>query len=326
MSMISSPQETLLLTIGAGSLSDIAKNVKFGLSQPITPEEFPTLAAKIDFSTGNFVPPAGTRPLDLKLVCVPTSLSAGEYNPASGCLDRSTGKKSPYYHPDSMPDIIICDPFLGRKTPEWVWMSTGVRSIDHAVETLCNATIDLTNASLVEARQAAKEGLSLLLRGLIAVKEDAGSVNAREMCQRGAWKASLAIVRGVSMGGSHAIGHVLGPLGGVAHGHTSCVCLPAVLRYNYKVNAEQQEEVRQLLYSEGIVEKLGLSERKVECWEIIRSFIRYIGMPGTLSEVGIQKDQFEDIAKGTMTDFWARTNPIPLTSPEQVMEILEMAA
>jgi len=315
-----------VITMGAGSISDACKNVKLGLSQNVkTKEDFLKLRAKIVFETGSLeLPDIPWNPLTLKLICIPTSLSAGEYNPASGALDRATGKKVPYYHTDSMPDVIICDPFLATKTPEWVWMSTGVRSIDHAVETLTNIDVDLKDPYYSEAYDAAKEALLLLMEGLILSKEDPHNVGARELCQRGGWKASLAIVRKVPMGASHAIGHILGYVGGVAHGHTSCVCMPAVQRYNYKVTSKQQDEIRDLLVSKGIVRRLGLEDEKdLQCWKILLAFIKFIGMPSTLTEVGVKREQYQKIAEMTLTDFWSRTNAIPLTTEEQVMEILE---
>jgi len=45
-------------------------------------------------------------------------------------------------------------------------------------------------------------------------------------------QAVQACQSGPQMGASHAIGHILGPAFDVPHGYTSCVALPAVLRWN----------------------------------------------------------------------------------------------
>jgi alcohol dehydrogenase class IV len=232
----------------------------------------------------------------------------------------------PFYQGDCMPDVIICDPFLAKKTPEWVWLSTGVRSVDHAVETLCNPNINLEDPSMANAYKSAEDALALLLPGLMRSQKDGSDVAARDMCQRGAWKASQAIVLGIPMGGSHAIGHILGSVGGVAHGHTSCVMLPSVMQFNYKVNSKQQDKIKQLFINKGVVKDLGLENKPdLQSWDIVRAFIKSIGMPTTLTEVGIKDDQLDKIAKETLTDFWSRTNPIPLETEEQVMEILQLA-
>jgi maleylacetate reductase len=317
-----------VVTLGAGSISDASKNIKLGHSNNVkTRDDLLKIKGKVNFAQGSIeVPDTPLNPPTLKLICIPTSLSAGEYNPKSGSLDRQSGKKYPFYQPDCMPDVIICDPYLAKLTPEWVWLSTGVRSVDHAVETICNPKIDLTDSSLAEAYSAAEEALVLLIEGLALSKDDPDNVEARDLCQRGAWKASLAIVRGIPMGGSHAIGHILGAVAGVAHGHTSCVCMPAVNRFNYKVNSKQQDHIKQILVERGIVEKLGLQDSPdLQPWEILLAFIKFIGMPHSLTEVGVKEQDFGRIAKETLTDFWSRMNPIPLDSEDQVMRILEFA-
>jgi maleylacetate reductase len=317
-----------IVTLGAGSISDACKTVKLGHSNNVkTRDDLLKLKGKVNFKSGSIeLPDIPLNPPTLKLICIPTSLSAGEYNPKSGSLDRQTGKKFPYFQGDCMPDIIICDPFLALKTPEWVWLSTGVRSIDHAVETLCNPNVDLEDPAVTNACKSAEEALTLLVPGLMRSKKDGEDVEAREMCQKGAWKASAPIVLGIPMGGSHAIGHILGSVSGVAHGHTSCVLLPAVMEFNYPVNSKQQDNIKRLLVNNGTVKDLELEgENDLMPWQIVASFIRSIGMPQSLTEVGIKNDQLPKIAKETLTDFWSRTNPIPIDTEEQAMEILQLA-
>jgi maleylacetate reductase len=317
-----------LVTIGAGSISDACKNVKLGSSNNVkTRDDMLKLRAIIDFDSGIIGPPdVPLNPPTLKLICIPTSLSAGEYNCKSGSLDRKSGKKSPYGQPDCMPDVIICDPYLARQTPEWVWMSTGVRALDHAVETLANPKMNVSDPLIAAAFKASEEAIGLIMNGLYTSKLDGSSVEARDMCQRGAWKASLAVVRECPMGGSHAIGHILGPVGGVGHGHTSCVMCAAVNRWNYRANAKQQDHIKEVIVASGVLDKMGVKNTPdLQLWQILAKFIRAIGMPQSLGEVGIGPDKFELIAKETLEDFWSRMNPIPLDTTDKVMEILELA-
>jgi len=44
---------------------------------------------------------------------------------------------------------------------------------------------------------------------------------------------------GIPMGISHAIGHVIGSVFDIPHGITSCIALPAVMRFNYKTVPER---------------------------------------------------------------------------------------
>jgi len=101
----------------------------------------------------------------------------------------------------------------------------------------------------------------------------------------------------------------------VPHGYTSCVMLPPVLRYNRSVNAERQKLVAEAMGHAG-----------EDAAEVIAAFIKGLGLPERLSEVGVTRDQFAMIADHAMHDSWLHTNPRKITSVEQVYEILEMAA
>lgn len=100
--------------------------------------------------------------------------------------------------------LIILDPELCLTTPEYHWLSTGIRSIDHCVEALCCLTA--TPAS----DERAENGLRLLAPSLLQCKADPSDVFARHKCQMGVNYAMYNVRAGVPMGGSHAIGHQLG--------------------------------------------------------------------------------------------------------------------
>lgn len=313
-----------IVTLGGGSISDVSKSVKIATANDgFTRETILPLHAKIDLETGAVgLPDKALHAPTLKLICMPTSLSGGEYNPNSGCLDQETGQKVRLYHPYAAPEVIICDPFITAKTPQWVWLSTGIRSLDHAIETLASLDVERTAA----IQDSAERALGLLIPGLLKSKEE-DSPEARDMCQRGAWEATQAITHGVALGGSHAIGHLLGTVGGVAHGYTSCVCLPAVMKYNFKVNNERQMRIMKVFRSQGVLETLGITDSsELHTWDVLTRLLERLEMPRTLSDVGLPRDKWDKVAAGTLNDFWARTNPIPLCTKEQVMDILELAA
>lgn len=100
--------------------------------------------------------------------------------------------------------LIILDPELCLTTPEYHWLSTGIRSLDHCVEALC--CLDATQTS----DEKAEKGLRLLAPGLLKCKEDPKDVEARQKCQLAVGFAMDNIRAGIPMGGSHAIGHQLG--------------------------------------------------------------------------------------------------------------------
>ena len=111
-----------------------------------------------------------------------------------------------------MPRTVILDPEASVHTPEWLFLSTGIRAVDHAVEDICSV-----NGQPI-SEGAAYHALRLLGKGLPAVKADPGDREARLDCQIGAWMSMVGSQTGVSKGASHGIGHVLGGTAGVPHG------------------------------------------------------------------------------------------------------------
>jgi alcohol dehydrogenase class IV len=59
---------------------------------------------------------------------------------------------------------------------------------------------------------------------------------------------------------------------------------------------------------------------------VLENFIRELGLPVRLSDVGIVPEQFSSIANTAMHDRALHANPVRITSPEQVLKILEAAA
>lgn len=80
----------------------------------------------------------------------------------------------------------------------------------------------------------------------------------------------------------------------------------------------QSQEVR------GLIEKSGKSVDDTDLGDILDLVIRALGMPRTLNEVGVGREKLDSLAQNTLTDPWSPTNPEPITTKEQVLEILEM--
>ncbi|EEB86737.1 hypothetical protein MPER_16198, partial [Moniliophthora perniciosa FA553] len=65
-------------------------------------------------------------------IAIPTTLSAAEYTIGSGYTNEE-GKKVAVSNPKLAPSGIILDAELTLATPERLWLSTGIRALDHAV-------------------------------------------------------------------------------------------------------------------------------------------------------------------------------------------------
>src|SRR5918998_452626 len=67
-------------------------------------------------------------------VAVPTTLSGAEWAHRVGVTDEAAGKKAGFADPGAVPPVVILDPDATIFTPERLWLSTGIRALDHAVE------------------------------------------------------------------------------------------------------------------------------------------------------------------------------------------------
>jgi len=298
----------LIATVGGGSVTDGAKAIQLCLANDIrTPEALDDYRPVKGPDDALGPPPC--KPPTVRQITVPTTLSAGEFSAIAGVTDERRRVKELFRHPQIIPRTVMLDPAITAHTPQWLWLSTGIRAVDHCVEGICSAEAN----PFADAQ--ALHGLALLTRGLPRVKADPADLDARLDCQIGAWLSMGAIASGVPMGASHGIGYVLGAAFDIPHGHTSCIMLPAVTRWNKPVNAERQVLVAAAMGHPG-----------EDAGEVLDAFIAGLGMPRSLGAVQIGAESFARIAEDAMATPWVPRNPRPIAGAAQVREILELAA
>jgi len=297
----------LLVTVGGGSVTDAAKMVGLCLGNGVTePEQLDDHRARTAADGTTQRPPVESP--SVRMIAIPTTLSAGEFSAGAGCTDTVRHVKESYSHPMMMPRTVILDPDAAVHTPEWLFLSTGIRAVDHSVEDICA----INGQPISEG--AAYHALRLLGKGLSAVKADPADLEARLDCQIGAWMSMVGSQSGVSKGASHGIGHVLGGTAGVPHGYTSCVMLPHVLRFNHSINGEKQARVS---------EALGRPE--IPAAEVVAELISALGLPTRLRDVGVEPGQLDLIAENSMHDRWIHTNPRKIDGPAVIRTLLDAA-
>ena len=297
----------LIVTLGGGSVTDAAKIVALCLANDVTdPQQLDNFRARID-ADGKITRPQFAAP-KVRTITIPTTLSAGEYTASAGCTDTARNVKESFGHPMMMAKSVLLDPTATVHTPEWLFLSTGIRAVDHAVEDICSPLCQPLSEG------ASAQALKLLSHGLRGVKADPKDLDARLECQLGAWMSMIGSQTGVPKGASHGIGHVLGGTAHVPHGYTSCVMLPHVLRFNHAVNAD-----RQALVSDA------LGDRDAPAADLVAGLIADLGLPSRLRDVGVKQDQLDRIAELSMHDRWIHTNPRKIDGPPVVREILDAA-
>jgi len=301
--MARSANADLIVTVGGGSITDGAKAVQLCLANNVrTAEGIDAIRAV------KGAPPPMMAPT-VRQLSVPTTIAGGEFSANAGVTNMATKVKESVRHPHVIPSAVILDPAITLHTPEWLFLSTGIRAVDHCVEGIC------AREAHPYADAQALKGLAMLASGLPRVKADPRDLDARMDCQIGTWLSMGALTSGVPMGASHGIGYVLGAAHGVPHGYTSCVMLPFVMRWNKPANAERQAVVAEAMGQKG-----------KDAGDVLDDFIRNLGMPRSLHDVKVAPESFDAIARAAMHTPWVPRNPRRIDGPAQVREILELAA
>lgn len=296
----------LIVSIGGGTVIDTVKIALVCLAENVSRIEDLDhwhMAVRADGTV--HVPQVGMPPC--RQIAVPTTLSGAEFSDLGGGTDTRNGVKHGFTGRYIGPVAVILDPAITLPTPERLWLSTGIRAVDHAVEALCSINAQpLVDATSVKA-------LSLLQRSLVRFREAPEDLDARLDGQMGAWLASTSIRR-AEYGASHGLGHALGADSGVPHGITSCVLLPTVMRYNQQHCPGPLQEVARAL---------GDASRPAA--DQVEGLIAALGLPTRISQLGIDRSRLPIIAEKGMANRWVRTNPRPITQASQLLDILESA-
>lgn len=255
---------------------------------------------------------------ELVHIALPTTLSAGEYTPGGGATDETDRVKRATLDPRLQPKVVINDPELTLATPDWLWASTGVRALDHAVE----AAYSIRHQPFVDALAA--KAVRLLNDHLAASLRTTGeeALEHRGYCQIAAW-CSLFGGFNTGLGVSHAMGHQIGPMWDVPHGVTSCIALPHAMRFMAREAPDRFEPI-----AEGL--RIGFDPARPEaaalaCAERVAELIAALPVPRTLEEVGVGRGELGRVAAAVREEielFGVLGRPMRL---EEVADLLEAA-
>jgi maleylacetate reductase len=299
----------LLVSIGGGSVIDACKVMQLALDQGVTNAAELGEYAQSSRGRGR---KAGQNsyfatPSAIRQIAVPTTLSGAEFSNNAGVLDAEHAIKEGYKAPQLCPSAIIYDPDLALLTPQWLWFSTAIRSLDHAVEGYCSKDCH----SYVGAQFLA--GIRLLASSLPQAHTNGADTVARLSNQTGVWFAGCGL-GDIAHGASHGIGYILGSLCGLPHGITSCLMLPAVLEWNAVINGDRQAEIA-----------LAMGSADKPAHAAVKQLIASLGLPTSLAAAGVTQSQLQTIADQACVHPVVKNNPRPITCADHVMEILQLA-
>ena len=229
-----------------------------------------------------------------KLITIPTTAGTGAETESTAMITHTgRGMKFCICHPHLKPSLALLDPKLTMSLPQNLTAWTGADAMIHAIEAylvpgfhpLCDAM--------------ALEGLYLISHFLpLAVKEP-DNLEARGGMLAGSCLAGIAFAKGLGL--VHAISHMIGAEYDTQHGLTNAIVLAPVLHFNL---IGQELKVRRMAEAMGLQDqsKNGFVSR-------IETILDEIGIPRSLSEIGVPQDCAERIAEKALQDSAAATNP-----------------
>jgi alcohol dehydrogenase len=206
-------------------------------------------------------------------IAIPTTLSAGEFTAVVGITDEDTRVK----------------PTVTLDTPAWLWAASGVRALDHAVETMYSPRHHPMGDAL------ASRGLSLMLQHLPASLSaaDADRLEHRLQCQIAAWLSVFGLPN-AGLGLSHALGHQIGPRWNVPHGVTSCITLPHAMRLMAAIAPERFGSIARAFDIAFDEERPG--QAALESADRMALFISRLELPQRLRDVHVPHEDVREVA------------------------------
>lgn len=287
-----------VIALGGGSALDVGKVIAFmsGQSRPVW--DFEDREDWWTRADANGIAP---------IIALPTTAGTGsEVGRAGVILDEDAGLKKIIFHPKMLPSIVILDPVLTVGLPAKVTAATGMDALSHCIEAVCAPGFHPM------ADGIAAEGTRLIHRWLVRATEEGSDLEARGNMLVAAAIGATAFQKG--LGAMHALSHPIGAVAGTHHGLTNAVLMPYVLAFN---RAEAEERLARL------AAYLGLDDTSFDGFlDWVLELRRRLGIPHTLSELGVSEDEIEKLAQMAEADPSAAGNPrhFDAAAARQVLE------
>ncbi|WP_080799288.1 iron-containing alcohol dehydrogenase [Arabiibacter massiliensis] len=304
------------VAIGGGSVIDTTKGAAASLA-----------CEGVDFATlqGSEILHADLPPF----IAVPTTAGTGsEVTLVAVVADTQKHAKLSFTSYKLVPHAAILDPALTASLPPKLTATTGMDALTHAVEAYTSIQKNpVSDAFAVKA-------IELIAANLPVACRDGGNVDARTSLALGSLMAGAAFSNAM-VGIVHALGHSLGGLCHIPHGQAMMMLLPHCVRFNLArgIHAGLYGELLPCLAPagalhtrEGFASLATPADRDLvfcdELFAMNEFYHERYGVPLTLSELGVSRDQLPVVAKQARYDGAALYNATEITL-EDAMEILE---
>ncbi len=288
-----------IVAIGGGSPIDLAKAVALRVTHHGPLSQYAVIEGGLTRITDRVAP----------VIAIPTTAGTGSEVGRASLLTLADGRKLGLISPHLIPRLAICDPELTYCLPPGLTAATGMDAITHCIETYLSPRVN------PPAEAIALDGLRRCWTQIKRAVSNGSDKDARRDMLMGSLQGGLTFQKG--LGAVHSLSHPLGALRDVNphHGTLNAILLPHVLRFNRPAMAEKTAFLRTaMMLSAGD-----------DLADAVTALLGRIGMPTTLSEIGIQPSVFPAIAEHAVRDHSTPTNVRPCTA-EDLIAILHTAA
>lgn len=235
------------------------------------------------------------------LITIPTTAGTGAETESTAMITDTVRKmKWCIWHADLKPAFAVLDPEITLGLPVKLTAWTGVDAMVHAIEAYCVPGFNPLCDGL------ALEGLRLVGRWLPVAVAEPSNLEARGAMLAGSCLSGIAFLKGLGL--VHAISHMVGAEYDTQHGLTNAVVLPAALRHNAPALADKIEPLSQAM---------GLRDTSFEAFYAhVCVILDQVGIPKTLTDIGVPSDCAARIADKALQDSAAGTNACALTAQD----------
>ncbi len=296
----------VIVAVGGGSVMDMCKTMQLCITEQVF-DRSSLLKLQMKLSADGTEVIAATRtPPRVRVIAIPTTLSTSEWTPVSTPIDEQTHLKARFLTTDGSPRGIVYDPALLARTPVSLLLSTGIRGLDHAINTACS-TQPHPFASLM-----AEKAIQLFVENLPRLR-DSADLDAFSNCQLAAWYTGMGQMS-VPHGFSHWMVHIVGPLAGVPHSDAACVMMLAQARWLEEHASAQHGNVLRLLGRTGSFAN------------VLDGLLADLGLPRTLQDLGLTEEQVQACIQPALDHpQLTRNNLRPITTAADLRAILLLA-
>ena len=292
-----------LIAIGGGSSIDTSKAIGIIINNP-------------EFSDVRSLEGAvETKNKCVDIIAVPTTAgTAAEVTINYVITDEEKKRKFVCVDPHDIPVIAVVDSEMMSSMPKGLTAATGMDALTHAIEGyITKGAWELTDTLHLKAIEI----ISRSLRSAVA-----NEPKGREDMALGQYVAGMGFSN-VGLGIVHSMAHPLGAFYDTPHGIANAVILPYVMEYNAEASGEKYKEIARVMGVEG-VDNMSQEEYRKAAIDVVKKLSEDVGIPKTLSEIGIKEEDLEALAESAFVDACTPGNPRD-TNVEEILEIYKKA-